>query len=185
MNEPEAAAILAEYRACLDQVQHSTQREWTAVTVVGGVYAVVMLVAINVFPSDFYAVWVKVCAVWILFSILTLVNVAFVAGIHIEFYWHQVAFRRMLDLEHLLGFRLMRRGYLLIKRPWQGNWTDSFGLEREELEGLRRDLENGVYGVVPTRSITEYMRPLGFLLASLQLMLLAIPIIMTVFLISK
>jgi hypothetical protein len=185
MNEQEATPRIVEYRACLDQVQQATQREWAAVTVAGGVYTVVLLVAINVFPSDFYPVWVKVCAAWIAFAILTLVNVAFVVGMQIEIYWHQVAFRRMLDLEDSLGFRLMRRGYLLIRRPWQTDWTDLVGLGKEEIEGLRRDLEEGVYGVVPARSLPEYMRPLGALLAILQLILLAIPIIMTVFLVSK
>ncbi|MEX0749210.1 MAG: hypothetical protein WD359_00240 [Dehalococcoidia bacterium] len=95
-------------------------RLWQSAAVSGAAYAAITYVLVNVLPSEGYSTWLKVCAIWIAVCVTLAVN-GFMAMVLLrETFWQEVAYRRMLTLERLLGFRLAtfgQRAEKFVRRP--------------------------------------------------------------------
>jgi hypothetical protein len=184
---PSNDALLAEYRACLDQIQVTGGRQWQVAAGTAAVYTAAFYLLFNLTNSDAYAIWVKLSAVWIALVLLTMLNLVFYTASLSEIFWQQVAYRRMMDLEDILGLRLMMRGYVLIKRPWLANRSpgDWRSMAPPERDAIRSDFDQGVYGLVPTRYRPEFVRPFIAVIAIAQLGLVTAAVVETVYLATK
>lgn len=105
-----------EYHTTHELMAQSMTRLWQSVTVAGAAYAAVTYVLVNVLPSGAYPFWLKIWACWLSVGVTLAINSFLVLVLLRETFWQEVAYRRMLALERLLGFKLARAGERMEQR---------------------------------------------------------------------